>query len=182
MATKRATFAEAAGWLRTAARDFLAEVMPQVRDELRVGRMVHRLEPDDALCQRPIVLLREPEEVELRLRRADDQDLRVRLERLRHLAKEAMLVVGMIPDPQILFVGVAMNVPARRVNERLPDLVRVDLEDARLLLIDPYDCVLHGSLLEECGSPVSIRMHEPSQTEPRLAEPLRSTCVGATTS
>jgi hypothetical protein len=141
------------GSLRTAPRDGLSEVMTQVRDQLGVSRMVHGLETDDPLGEGVIVLLCEPEEVQLRLRRADDEDLTVILERLRHLPKETMLVVGMIPDPQVLLVGVPMNVPARRMNERVLDLVGIDLEDARLLLIDPYECVLHGDLLERASRP-----------------------------
>src|SRR5881394_2631068 len=63
----------------------LSEVVAQVRDELGVARMVHCFEADDPLRQGVLVLLHEPEEVQLRLRRADDQDLMVSLERLRDL-------------------------------------------------------------------------------------------------
>ena len=69
------------------------------------------------------------------------------LEGPRDLAEESRLVVGMIPDPQVLLVGVTMNVTPRRVNDRLSDFLRVDLEDSGLLLIDPNDCMFHDDLL-----------------------------------
>jgi len=145
----------------------LSEIVPQVGDRLRVRRMVERFEPDDAVREGAIVLLREAEEMQLRFRGADDQDLTVRIERLRHLAKEAMLVVGMVPDPQVLLIGVAMNVPARRVHERSLDPVGVDVEDARLFLVNPYDCVLHGNLLERARLALpTMGVHEPGQPRP----------------
>jgi hypothetical protein len=94
-----------------------------------------------------IVLLHVPEEVQLRFRRAHEENLTATLQRPSDLAKEPGLIVGMIPDSQVLFVGVPVNVRTRRVDDRLLDLVGVDLEDAGLLLIDPYNCVLHDDLL-----------------------------------
>jgi hypothetical protein len=61
--------------------------------------------------------------VQLRHRRAHQQHLTVILEGPGDLTEESRLVVGMIPDPQILLVGVTMNVRPRRVNDRLPDLL-----------------------------------------------------------
>jgi hypothetical protein len=90
-----------------------------------------------------IVLLQEPQEVQLRLRRAHEEDVTAALEGPRHLVKEARLVIGMIPDSQVSLVGVTVNVRLRRMYDRLLELLGVDLEDASLLLIDPYDCVLH---------------------------------------
>jgi hypothetical protein len=56
----------------------------------------------------------------------------------------------MIPRPQILLVGVTMNVRTRRVNDRLLDLLGVDLEDSGFLLIDPYNCMLQDGLPARC--------------------------------
>ena len=60
------------------------------------------------------------QEVQLRHRRAHQQHLTVILEGPGDLTEESRLVVGMIPDPQILLVGVTMNVRPRRVNDLLP--------------------------------------------------------------
>jgi hypothetical protein len=119
-----------------------------MRDELRVGWMVRCLDADDSRIESALMLLHVPKEVQLRLRRTHEEDLFGALQRPSDLVKETMLVVGMIPDSQVLFVGVTMNVGARRIDDGLAHGVGVDLEDARLFLINPYDCVPHGALLQ----------------------------------
>ena len=61
----------------------------------------------------------------------------------RHLAKVPVLVVGVIPDPQVDLIGVTVDVRAGRIKKRPFDLVGVDLEDPCLFVVDPYDCMLH---------------------------------------
>src|SRR5690242_15446534 len=75
----------------------LAEIVAYVGGQLSVGRVIHRLEADDPLLKGSIVLLHEPEEVQLCLGRADNQHLTLGLQRARHLAKEAVLVFGVVP-------------------------------------------------------------------------------------
>jgi len=65
----------------------------------------------------------------------------------RNLVEEAVLVVGMISDANVLFVGVTMNVRPRRMDQGLLELIGVNLEDARLSLIHPNHCVLQDDLL-----------------------------------
>ncbi len=122
------------------------EVGAQMRHELGVGRMVRGLDADDPPLERVIVPLQVSEKVQLGHRRAHEQHLTLLLKSPRDLTEEAPLVVGMIPHPQILLVDVTMNVRTPRVHDGLLDLVGVDFEDSRFLLIDPYDGVFHGGL------------------------------------
>jgi hypothetical protein len=115
-------------------------------DELRVRRMVHRLEADDPLLEGVLVSLRIFEEVELRLGRTYDEDLTTPIETARYLMEEPVLVVRVISGPQRVFVGVPMNVKRRRANDQLFEAAPLELEDAGLPLVDPNDCVLHGAL------------------------------------
>lgn len=78
--------------------------------QLGVARVIDGLDADDPRLQGALVVLHVPEEVQLRLRRADEQDLTLALERASHLVEEAMLVVRVVPDPQVLFLGVPMDV------------------------------------------------------------------------
>jgi len=119
-----------------------------VRDQLRVGRMVGRLDADDLRREGVIVLLEMAEEVELGLGGTNQEQLPMTGERSRDLPKVAVLVVGVVPDAQIDFVGVTVEVRAGRIDDRLADLVVVDLEDPSFFVIDPDDCVLHDELLE----------------------------------
>jgi hypothetical protein len=120
------------------------EVASQMRHELSVGRMVGRFDADDLRGERLIVLLDEAEKAELRLGGTDEKNLAVSRERARDLAEVPVLIVGMAPDTQVDLIGVTVNVRAGRIDERVRELVGVDLEDPCLFLIDPYDCVLHG--------------------------------------
>ena len=94
------------------------------------------------------MLLRVFEVVQLGFRGSHEEDLTATLERDRNLVEEPMLVVRMMPDPQVLFIGVTMNVRARRMHERVLNFVSGDLEDASFPVIDPYDGVVHDVLLD----------------------------------
>jgi hypothetical protein len=115
-------------------------------DELRVRGMVHRLDADDPFLEGVLVSLCVSEEVELRLGRPHDEDFTTPIQTARDLVKEPMLVVRMVPDPQRVFVVVAMDVDTGRVNDGLIEGPRVELEDARFSMIDPNDGVLRGAL------------------------------------
>jgi hypothetical protein len=122
------------------------EVVAEVRDELGVCRMIGRLDADDPRIEGPIMLLRVSQKVELRLRRAHQQDRTAALQRPRDVTEESWLVVGMVPDAKVLLVGVTVNVRSWRRDNRSVDLIGVNLEQARLFLIDPYDGVLRDDL------------------------------------
>jgi len=146
-ATRRSRGCRAAARLRIttrgrASRGF-AKVVAQVRDELCVGRMVSGFDADDPWLQALFVFLHVPEKVKLRLRRSHDEDLSAFVQCPRDPAKEPMLVVGMVPDSGLLVLRMAMDVVAWRIDDRLVDGTWADVEDSRLLLIDPYDCVPH---------------------------------------
>jgi hypothetical protein len=117
--------------------------------------MVGRFDADDALLEAAMVLLRVPEKVQLRLRRPDQENAIVTLQGASDAVEIAPLVVGMVPDALVLFVGVAVNVSARRVNARVVNLAASDREDACLFLIHPYDDMFHG------GPPPSITKRKP---------------------
>jgi hypothetical protein len=70
------------------------EVLSYVSDDLRVCGMVHGLDAYDLRRERLVVLLRVLDELELRRRRAHHEDLGETIERLRHIAKEVVRVVG----------------------------------------------------------------------------------------
>jgi len=122
------------------------EIFAEVGNQLGVGWMVHRLDTDDPRLERVLVLLHVPVEVQLRLRRTDDEDLAFARERAGDRLKIPVLVVGMIPDADVLFVRVTMDVPARRLNDGLVHLARLDLEDAGFFVSDPNDGVVHDIL------------------------------------
>jgi hypothetical protein len=122
------------------------EVVAQVRNELGVCRMIGRFNADDPRIEGPVMLLHVSQKVKLRLRRAHKQDLTAALQGPGDLTEESWLVVGMVPDAQVLFVGMAVNVRSRRGHNRSVDLSGVNLEEARLFLIDPHDSVLHDDL------------------------------------
>jgi hypothetical protein len=83
-----------------------------MRHELGVGRMVSRFYADDLRFERTVVLVDVPEEMKLRLSRANEKNLAVTFEGARDLAKVAVLVIGVIPDAQVDLVGVAMDMRA----------------------------------------------------------------------
>ena len=119
-----------------------------MRHQLRVGRMVGRFDPDDLRREGVIVLLEMAEEVELGLGGTNQEQLPMTGESSRDLPKVSVLVVGVVPDAQIDFVGVTVDVRAGRIDDRLADLGIVDLEDPSFFLIDPDDGVLQDELLE----------------------------------
>ena len=115
-------------------------------DELGVGRMIRGLDADDVRFQWPVVLVEVTEEVQLRLGRSHQKDLTVTVENAGDVPKIPVLVVGVVSDPQVDRIIVAMAVRAGRSDVRLQQLVRVDLDDASLFLIHPDDCMLHDEL------------------------------------
>lgn len=121
-------------------------------DELSVGRMVRRLDANDFRFELTVVLVDVFEEVQLRLGRSHEENLTVTLEGARDLAEVPVLVIGVVPDADVDLIGVAMDVRAGGIDERLLDALGVDLEDPGLFMIDPDDCVLHDdSPWTRCG-------------------------------
>jgi hypothetical protein len=109
--------------------------------------MVDRLDADDPGLESVVVPLQVPEKMQLGLRGTHEEDLGVAFEGARDFVEEAKLIVRMIPDSHLLVLGVTMNVGSGGVDDRGADGLGVDCEDARLLVIDPHDCVTHGALL-----------------------------------
>jgi len=70
------------------------EVVPYVGDQLGVARVVQGLDAKDLCCECVIVLVHVADEVELRGRRANDQDLARVPERLDDLVKVGPLSFG----------------------------------------------------------------------------------------
>jgi hypothetical protein len=118
-------------------------------DELGVGGMVGRLDAHDSGLESAIPLLHIPEEMELRLRWAHEEDLGATVESACDLVEEPMLVIGMIPDSHLLLLGMAMNVRAWCLDDGCVYRLAVNLENACLLGVNPNDRVLHDYLL--CG-------------------------------
>ncbi len=134
----------------------VVEVVPQMRHQLGVGRVIRRFDADDLDGTVVPLQVHVSEEVELRVTGTDEKDLdrTASLEGPDDLSKVPVLIVGVIPDAQVDLIGVTMDVTAGRIDDRMRDLVGVDLEDPSFLLIDPDDCVLHGevSLSEVWGA------------------------------
>ena len=111
--------------------------------QLGVGRMIRRFDANDVRFQWTVVLVEVAEEVQLRLGRSHQQDLTVTVENVGDVPEIPVLVVGVVPDPQVDLVIVAMAVRPRRFDVRLRQLVGVDLDDPSLFSIHPDDSVLH---------------------------------------
>jgi len=105
------------------------------------------------------VLLHVPEEMELRLRGADDEHLTGSLDGSGHLPEEPVFVVGMISHAQIPLVGMAMEVGTGRMNERVLNGLAVNFQDACPFFIDPYECVLHDDFLERVAFIFATSVH-----------------------
>src|SRR5205814_2004367 len=94
--------------LQTAPRARLLEVLTSVSDDLSVGGMVGRLDPDDPSLECGDLSLQVAQEMQLRRRRTDDQDLAISLQAARHPVEEAMLVIGVSPLPDLLVLRVTV--------------------------------------------------------------------------
>ena len=131
-------------------------------DQLRVGRMVRRLDADDLRFELTVVLVDVFEKVQLRLGGSHEKNLTVTLEGASDLSKVPVLVIGVVPDPDVHLIGVAMDVRAGGIDDRQLDLLGVDLEESGLFVIDPDDCVLHDGLsLNEGGRPRPVLRRVP---------------------
>ena len=105
--------------------------------------MIDRLDPHHPLLQQGLVHVQVPEELELRCRRPDDEDLPGVAELCRDVVEEAVRVVGMIVLGRPT-LGVAMDVTERRADHRLVEACGVDVENARLVAVDPHGCLAMG--------------------------------------
>jgi hypothetical protein len=108
--------------------------------------VIHGLHAHDFRLEPRIVLVQVPDELKLRGRRTEDQNLSSLVEGTRDLVKEVMGVV------RVRFVAfgsprVAVNMLVRRANRGLVEPLGRNVKDARFLLIDP-----HGFLLKSHGS------------------------------
>lgn len=83
------------------------------------------------------MLLHVSEEVEFRLSRANQKNLAAILERPGDVVEISVVIVWVVPDAHVDLVCVTVDVRAGCIDDRLRDLVGVDLEDPTLFVIDP---------------------------------------------
>jgi hypothetical protein len=109
-----------------------------VIQELSVGRMVGAFDPLDMGPDRRMLLGEEPGEEVLLLRGTDDQDGAGVRDRARDILEERLVLL----DP----VSPALIPRMKITNDVIPDqcpvrLLDIEVDDARLLVVDPDDCV-----------------------------------------
>ncbi len=112
------------------------EVTPHVGHDLRVGRVVGRLDADDLGRERVGMLLHVVEELALRGRRPQHENLVRRGERLCDLCEEMMCVLRMGVRLGRAF-RVTVEVMRGGAEPRLVEAVEVDVEDAGLVVVEP---------------------------------------------
>lgn len=118
-------------------RDVVVKIVTDVSDQSPIGGVIGRLDTDDSLLERRVVLLRISEEMHLRHRRPHQQNRSRSRERLGHLVKEAVLIVGMVVSPGLLILGMAVDVMIRRLNLRFVEGRCINVKNFRLVVIDP---------------------------------------------
>lgn len=114
------------------------EVLPRVRNELPVARVIDRFDPDDSGFERLLVLVHEPKKFELRRRRPDNENLFVAFERPPDVMKETLHFFGVFLALPVLFRVLVMNVVLGRQDGCLIDFARLNLKNARFLVVDPH--------------------------------------------
>src|SRR5580692_9881650 len=125
----------------------VVEIPAHVSHQLSIGRVVDRLDARDLRLERRIVLLQVSEEVKLRHRRPEQQNLVCTHQLGRHLVEEPVLVVRMVVGPGLLVLRAAMEVVVRGRNRRLIEGGGGDMKNLRLVVIDPDGEFLHAALL-----------------------------------
>jgi hypothetical protein len=112
-----------------------------VVEELAVGRMVRFLHSLDMGADRGMLLGEEPREEVLLLHRADDEDGAGVRDPLSDILEERLVLLHSMTGALLPRVEVANDVIADQSPVRLVD---VEVEDARLLVVDPDDRVKMG--------------------------------------
>ncbi len=118
-------------------------------DQLTVGGVIDGLDAYDFGRQRVLVLVNVSDELELRSRRADNEDLHRTVERPGDFVEESLGVFGM----RLCFLGapwmLVMHIAMRSLDRGVIDVAWLDIEDSRFLVINPNRNVCpHGASLE----------------------------------
>ena len=134
------------------SRRVVVEVVTDVSDDLPVRRVARALDAHHVARDLGRVVLRIPEQVELCHGRAQQEDRLGTGEEREDLVKEVRLVGRVIARFRQLFLGMAVDVVSRRVHRLFVERRAVDVEDARLIVIDPDRLVSHerSALHGEC--------------------------------
>jgi len=128
------------------------EVVADVSDHLPIGGVARALDAHHVGRELRSVVLRIPEQVELGHGRAEQQDLFGTCEEREDLVKEMALVARMVARLRELLLGMAVDVVGRRMHRLFVERRTLDVEDARLILINPDRLVSHerSALHGEC--------------------------------
>ena len=113
---------------------------PRQRDDLAVRWVIGRVDADDLRCQKMVVLAHVLGEFDLRRRGPDDEDGIDAIDGSCDLGEESMRIIRVLlrlPTPFRMPVKVVLWGDDRCFVGRL----RMDVEDARLRVIDPDRCM-----------------------------------------
>jgi hypothetical protein len=111
-----------------------AKVVTDEGDELPVGRVVDRLDPNNLRFESMIVLVHVLDELELGFPRADYENLACALERLGDLVVEVLVICRVIPLGGLGWVAADM---LPRMNHLRFDCLGINMENPGFVVIDP---------------------------------------------
>ena len=122
------------------------EVPPRVGDDFSVGRMIQGFSTSNLSLELTVVFLHVPEKFELRRRRSNDENGIGTVEGPRDLVEEPRGVIGVLSGLSAPF-GMSVDEVLRGQDRRfvdwlrlhVADRLRLDVEDASFLVIDPDD-------------------------------------------
>jgi hypothetical protein len=115
--------------------------VPSVRHELPIAGMIDGLEADDLSFEQMVLLAQEPQKLQLRSRRSDYENLVRVSQHGRNLLEEVSAVARVLVFGRGAF-GVSVKMMFRRGDRFCLELFCVDAEDARLLMVEPHDCLM----------------------------------------
>jgi hypothetical protein len=153
-----------------------------VGHDLSVGWMIGGLDANDMRFEATLVRVHVAEEFELRRGRPDDEDGIDAVQGSRDLAEEASRVVWMLSRLSPPF-RMSVHLMPRRQDGGLVRRVRMDVKNARFVVIDPDDCVRgHTSHHARSARVRAQRVSRRVQVSSHLRSTIHNQHVGAQSS
>lgn len=117
-----------------------------VRHELPIGRVVGALHGNDLRAHVLMVLGDVLGKLRLRHRGAEHQYLVCLREQLGDVAKEAVIVIGVVVNLRLVVLRVAVDMSVRPFDGFLVEVLGIDMKDARFVVIHPDGHLVHATL------------------------------------
>jgi hypothetical protein len=118
------------------------EVVAHVCGNLPIRRVIRGFDANHPCLERGIVPVEEPQQQELRCGRAEKQDFVSAFEGIADRTEKSVLVIRVVVRPGELVLWMPLDVVCRRLNGRSVELLRANVEEPRLLPIDPHRHVM----------------------------------------